>query len=57
MSDFKDKISLYQKTACVLLKEVAIITDEKRGHGFEVEQMHKKVLRERREDRHIVIRI
>lgn len=48
---------MHQKTACMLLKEVAIIIDEKRGHGFEVEQIHKKVSRERREDRHIVIRI
>lgn len=38
----------------MLLKEVAVITDEKRGHGFEAEQVHKKVLRERMEDRHIV---
>lgn len=30
---------------------------KKRGHGFEVEQVHKKVLRERREERHTVIRI
>lgn len=39
----------------MLLKEIAIITDEKRGHGFDVEQIHKKVLRERKEDKHIVI--